>query len=160
VPAVFRDNLPLVDSGRPCRRQVGQPGQDKVFQPQGVPGNEFCLPDAIQTEQGHLHVGQFAADRLRVQQRLNLKKQVLGRKQLGQMVQYMQCQLRYQGLETLEPHGLEQPALSKMLFNEPPAGNQKFGVVFFEPDIDDELILNRVVLQDIERIGNHGITLG
>ncbi len=71
----------------------------------------------------------------------------------------MKRQIRYQGLKFLEPHRLEQLALTQVLFNQLAAFNQKSKVFLLQADIDNQLILNRVMLEYIEPIGDHGIAI-
>ena len=71
----------------------------------------------------------------------------------------MKGQIRYQGLKILQADFREQFALFEEVFHLLTAFDQQIGVVRIQADIDDQLVLYRVVFENIERIGNYGIAL-
>jgi hypothetical protein len=155
--AVGREDAAAVD-GRPGSGvQGGQPGQDDSTQAQGVGGHGTGLADSVHLIKILLDLDQGLADTIVGQAGRHLSLQLNGAEEQGQMTHNLVGQIGQARLHGLVAHLGEQAA-----FLQPGlhffGGQEQTGFVRAgRADIDGQLVLDGVLFEDADAVGDHRV---
>ncbi len=160
VPAVRGKELSLVDPDRRRRRQKGEPGHDRILEPERILRDHAGPADALQPQKGPADLLQAPPDGVKAQARADLRFKLAAGKQHRQVVQNVRGKLRNEILDILHPHLPEEPAGGKRLFHRVSVAGQQVRRLRFQADIDDELVLNGMVGENHAGIRDDRVFLG
>ena len=160
MAAIAGEQMTFIYPRRLGRGHMDQLGQDNILEAQWVLGHDGGLTDAVHLEQPLLHRLHPAGDIFRSEQRPDPFFQFPGREQNRQTIHYRPHHLGQAFGHILHAHALEQPAASQGLLHRPSTCHQQIRIVVVQPHVNGQLVLERVVLENVHGIANHRIVLG